>query len=178
MAKIVVLAGASDTDAVSAALEAASIEFDIVDPTAANLLHIVIGMVEDEKPKEEKKSKEEKPAEEKPKEEKPAEEPASEEVPESLGAVTVDGEQVQAFANGLGSSTLFAKAVSLGAKTSYSVNEGTFSFWPANAEKPVQRMVVEHNNHRASVELVIKESKTSTSYLSVGEDLADMFKTK
>lgn len=177
MAKIVVLAGASDTDAVSAALEAASIEFEIVDPTAANLLHIVIGMVEDEKPKEEK-PKEEKPKEEKPKEEKPAEEPAPEEVPESLGTVTVDGEQVQAFRNSLSTSTLFAKAVSLGAKTSYSVNEGTFSFWPANAEKPVQRMVVEHNNHRASVELIIKESKTSTSYLSVGADLADMFKTK
>lgn len=176
MSKIVILASTEDAEAASAALTTAGLDFDVVEPTAANLLHLVIGMVDDgeEKPKKEPK---EEPAEEPPVEE-PAEEPPVEEVPEELGTAVVDGEVIQAIKGGTETSTLFARSVMNGAKTTYTLAESTFSFWPADVKAPAQRMNIEHNKHRTSVEVFVQESKKSYPYLVVGTDLEHLFKSK
>lgn len=183
MAKIVVLAAGQDADAAKTALEGAGLDFDVVDPTASNLLHIVIGMVDEEpaepkEPKEPKAPKEPKEPKEEPVEEPPIDEPPPEEVPESLGKVFVEGEEIYAFKSSDAQSVVFAKSVTLGPKTTYALAEGTFSFWPANAEVPAQRLTVELNKHKTSVELPIRQSTKGSSYLSVGADLADLFKIK
>lgn len=181
MAKIVILASAEDSEAASAALTTAGLDFDVVEPTAANLLHLVIGMVDDgeEKPKKEpKEPKEPEEEAEAPVEEVPAEEAPAEEVPEELGTVTVDGETIQAVKSTTGLSTLFALSVVNGAKTTYTLAEGTFSFWPSDVKAPAQRMNIEHNKHRTSVEIFVQESKKSYPYLVVGADLEHLFKSK
>lgn len=182
MSKIVILASTEDAEAASAALTTAGLDFDVVEPTAANLLHLVIGMVDDgeekpkKEPKEPKEPKEE-PTEEPPVEE-PAEEPPVEEVPEELGTAVVDGEVIQAIKGGTLTSTLFARSVMNGAKTTYTLAESTFSFWPADVKAPAQRMNIEHNKHRTSVEVFVQESKKSYPYLVVGADLEHLFKSK
>ncbi len=185
MAKIVILAGGADAEAASAALEAAGVEFKVVEPTAENLLHMVIGIVgDDEKPEKEEKPKEEKPAptEETPPEDAnkpaPAEEEPVAEVLKSLGTVSIDGEVIEAFEGKDATSVLFATTVAGGAKTTYTLVEGTYSFYPANPATPSQRLIVEHEKHRTSLELEIRQSATNKSFLLVGADLADMFKTK
>lgn len=187
MAKIVILANGSEAEEASKALEAAGIKFEVVDPTASNLLHLVIGMVDDTKPeKEEKPEKddapkddtEEVPAEDMPPEEVPAEDMPTEES-QTLGTVTVDGEAIVAIAGNAQNSVLFASKLSEGAKTSYSLNESVYSFYPANVDVPAHRMVVDYNKHRASLEIHVCESAVAgMPYLLVGADLMDMFKSK
>ena len=53
MGKIVILAKGKDADKINDALADSGLDFDVVEPTPSNLLHIVIGMVDDEEPKEE-----------------------------------------------------------------------------------------------------------------------------
>ena len=188
MAKIVILAGGSAADEAKTALEGAGLECEVVEPTAENLLHIVIGMVGDddkEEKKEKKEKKEEKP--EAPAEEPtepPAEEvpPAEDEVQEELGLAMIDGEAVKALSSKAATSTLYVGTLQTGSKTMYAVNESMFSFWPSDIERPAHRVVVEHNNHRASIELPVLalpgKLAAGQAYLSVGADLADLFKTK
>lgn len=182
MAKIIILGDGKDADAAKAALEGASIECEIVKPTAANLLHIVIGMVDDEpEEKEEKEPKAEKPEEapaEEPKAEAPAEEAPAEEVPESLGKTIVADEVVEAIRGSKETSTLFVKDLIGGSRTTYTLNESTISFWPADAKAPAQRMQVEFKNHRASVEVKLAKSGTGAPYFEVGADLIDLFTSK
>ena len=187
MAKIVVLAGGDDAEAVKTALDGAGVDYEVVDPTPANLLHIVIGMVDDGEPKDEE-PKDEEPKE--PKEEKPAKDDAAEippesdseiasdasAVPESLGQVRIDGELVEARLGKGPTSALRAVKIEQGARTSYSINESTFSFWPSNPSAPTQRIVVEHGSHRTSVEVRIENAEGNQSYFLVGADLADLFK--
>lgn len=182
MTKIVVLAGAEDSEAVKAALEGASLDFDIIEPTAANLLHIVIGMVDDSKEEEPETPPEEveEPEIEEPKEnegETPPEE-VEPEVPveESLGSVLIDGEKVSAYKGKEDFSTFYVKSLSVGPKTTYSVNESIFSFWPAATNVVANRMVVEHNKHRASIDLKIQSSSKDEPYILIGADLLHIFK--
>ena len=181
MAKIIVLADLADEEAIKTALEGAGLECKVVEPTAKNLLHIAIGMVDDapaEEPAEEP-APEETPPEETPPEDVPAEDvPPEEEVQEglkSLGLVSVDGEQIQAFESKAETSALLVVGLIAGAKTTYSLNESTFSFWPANVAQPMQRITVEFNKHRTSLEVPIHGAQ-STPCLMVGADLRDMFK--
>ncbi len=187
MAKIVVLASGDDATAVSTALDGASIEYEIVDPKPASLLHIVIGMVgdDDEDDKEEKEPKEKK--DEPPKEEKPtAEEPPDDSdiasdasaVPESLGTVRVNGEMVEAFKQNSRDTFLHVPTLVTGAKTSYTINESAFSFWPADITNPAQRVLIEHNGRASSTEVEVRKSQTGKAYLAVGADIADLFVAK
>lgn len=185
MAKIVVLAGGDDAEAVKTALDTAGVDYEIVDPTPSNLLHIVIGMVDDgEEPKDEE------PKDEEPKEPKsvPAPEETSIEdepdiaadasaVKESLGQVRIDGEVVKAIRGKGPVTALRSTGVQQGPRTTYSINESTFSFWPSNPSSPTQRLVVEYGNHRTSVEVLIQEAEGNQTYLLIGDDLADLFKT-
>ena len=182
MAKIVILASNDDKDAISAALDKATFDYDIVDPTVTNLLQLAIGMVGDE-PKE---KKEEKPKDDKPKDEpadKPKDEPKDEVPPqadapveESLGTVLVNGELISAVKTFGPDSTLFVTSLISGARTSYTLDESVFSFWPADPVTPLQRVLVEHRNHKTSIQIKIQESKKNHSYLAVAADLADIFK--
>lgn len=187
MAKIVVLASGDDATAASAALDAASIEYEIVDPKPSALLHMVIGMVddgdEDKEPKEPKEPKDDKP----PKDEAPpADEPPDDSdiasdasaVEESLGSIRINGEMVEAFKQNSRDSFLHVPTLVTGAKTSYTLNESSFSFWPADTTNPAQRVLVEHNGRSTSTEVEVRKSKTGKAYLAVGADIADLFVTK
>jgi len=197
MAKIVVLAGDDDAEAVKTALDGASVDYEIVDPTAANLLHIVIGMVDDEEKDEEPKDEEEggepkepkEPKDKAPKEPKaePADIPPEDDsdiasdasaVPEALGTVRIDGETLKAYAGKGAQSVLRTPELVTGARTTYSINESQFSFWPADPAKPTQRIIVERGTHRSSVEVAVSATKGKEAYLVVGTDIADLFKTK
>lgn len=186
MAKIVVLAGGDDAEAVKTALDGAGVDYEVVDPTPANLLHIVIGMVDDGEPKDEEPEDKE-PKE--PKAEAPppddAEIPAESDsdiaadasaVKESLGQVRIDGELVEARLGKGPTSVLRATKIEQGPRTSYTINESTFSFWPSNPSAPTQRIVVEHGSHRTSVEVRIENAEGNQTYFLVGADLADLFK--
>jgi len=178
MAKVIVLASGADADAVNAALEAASLDFEVVEPTASNLLHIVIGMVGDE-PKEEEEPKEPKePKEEPSEEESTPEDVPSEEVQESLGMIRVNGELMRAVKKNSRDSFLNVNTLIAGPKTSYIVNESTFSFWPADVANPMQRVLVEHETHKVSVEVHVRNTTRAEPYITIGADLASLFPTK
>lgn len=183
MAKIVVLAGGDDADTAKTALEGAGLDFEVVDPTPANLLHIVIGMVggdekEEKEPKEPKEPKEETPAEEPaPEDEVPAEEPApEEEVQESLGMIVLNGELVKAVKSTLAESVLNVAELVSGPKTSYTLNESVFSFWPADVAKPMQRVLAECDGRNVSLEIQVRKSQTKDTYIAIGDDLAPLIK--
>lgn len=188
MAKIVVLAGGDDAEAVKTALDGAGVDYEVVDPTPANLLHIVIGMVGDDEPADE-------PEDEAPKEPKEPKADAAQaddaEIPpesdsdiaadasavkETLGQVRIDGELVEARLGKGPVSALRSVKIEQGPRTSYTINESTFSFWPSNPSAPTQRIVVEHGQHRTSVEVRIENAEGNQSYFLVGADLADLFK--
>lgn len=185
MGKIVVLAGGDDAQAVSAALDTAGIDYEVVEPSAANLLHIVIGMVDEgpseesqetEKPKESKKDEEPEEPEEIPSEDDSEIAADASAVPESLGQVRIDGELVEARLGSGSTSSLRCARIEAGPRTTYSINESTFSFWPSNPSAPSQRIIVEHGSHRTSVEVRIENAEGNQSYFLVGADLADLFK--
>ena len=67
---------------------------------------------------------------------------------------------VQAFKQNSRDTTLYVPTIVLGAKTSYSLNESSFSFWPADAANPAQRVLVEHNGRSTSTEVDVRKSKT------------------
>jgi hypothetical protein len=187
MGKIVVLASEEDAEAAKTALDGAGVDYEVVEPTAANLLHIVIGMVDDEAPKDEE-PKDEEPKE--PKADKEPKEPKADippeddseiasdasAVPESLGQVRVNGELIEARLGKGATSALRSSEIQQGPRTSYVINESTFSFWPSNPSNPTQRIDVEHGTHRTSVEVAIEKAEGTSSYFLVGADLADLFK--
>jgi hypothetical protein len=134
MAQIVILAPTGeDVSAGEQALKDAGHEVEVVEATAANLLHMAIGMVEDEEHPEDKPL-EEPPAED---EQLPAETtdttPPAEEPPvgESLGYTTVDGEKVNAYLDtSLRFPLLRVMELAGSSKVSYKLNESVFSQWP------------------------------------------------
>ena len=183
MAKIVVLADGEDATAASAALDAASIDYQIVKPDPAKILHLVIGMVgsgggsdKDDEEKEEKEPKEEPTSEEPPDDSDIASDASA--VEESLGFITLNGELVEAFKTADGTSFLNVADLVVGPKTSYRLNESTFSFWPASVSHPSQRVLIEHAGKSTSVEVPVRKSNTKTSSVSIGADLAELFATK
>lgn len=108
MGKIVILADGSDADTIKDALSSTDLDFEIVEPTASNILHIVIGMVDDadtgDDDGDDKKgtSDPDVAADDTTtdtEEEAPADTASDEEpVGESLGTVVVEGVEMTAFA--------------------------------------------------------------------------------
>ena len=184
MAKIIILASGDDAAAASAALDAASIEYEIVDPKPSSLLHMVIGMVDDDN--DDKKEEPKEPKDEVPADEVPADEPPDDSdiasdasaVKESLGTIRINGELVEAFKQNSRVSFLHVPTLVTGAKTSYTINESSFSFWPADTTNPAQRVLIEHNGRATSAEVEVRKSKTGKAFLAVGADIADLFITK
>ena len=182
MAKIIILASGDDAAAASAALDAASIEYEIVDPKPSSLLHMVIGMVDDdnddeEEPKEPKEPKDEAPPADEPPDDSDIASDASA-VKESLGTIRINGELIEAFKQNSRDSYLHVSTLVTGAKTSYTLNESSFSFWPADITNPSQRVLIEHNGSATSTEVEVRKSKTGKAFLAVGADIADLFLTK
>jgi len=182
MAKIVLIASGKDADKASEALDGAGIDYEVVEPTPANLLHIVIGMVDDgeapadeEEPADEPAPEDEAPADEAPADEPPADE--EEEVTESLGTVRVDGEVIAARRGKNKTSILRSPSIQSGARTTYKLNEGTMTFWPANPSSPAVRVLVEGRVASCSVEVILQQAEGNDAYLLVGDDLASLFKT-
>ena len=183
-------------------LKAAGHDVDTEEPTPKSLLHIVLGLMgpnaygfgagyayqRDPVAGTDPKDDDDKP----PKDEEPEKEPdldAEEESSgddesgdlggddfnfESLGQAKVDGELIEAVTHDSDTSVLCVEHLSKGAKTTYMLNESSFSFWPASAEKPEQRIEVIVDKHRCSVEIPIAESE-GKSILKVGKDLRSMF---
>lgn len=177
MAKVVVLASGEDADSVKSALEGASVDFEIVEPTAANLLHIVLGMVDDSGEEEtpEEPPADEEPAPEEPVEEPPAdEEPSEEEFKEAL-EVRVNGEMIKAVKRNIQESVLRVPSLVVGPKTTYVLNEYSYSFWPANVEVPTQRVLIENSNQKSSMEIRVQKTSGTTPYIIIGTDLKSLF---
>ena len=199
MGKIVVLAGTDDQEAVKAALDGASLDYEVVEPTAANLLHIAIGMV-DENPEEETPPEDEEPAppaDTEPKPDKtqggaggtpkgdiPPESDAdigkdASAVPENLiGTVQVGGETVRVYRGTQKQTVLCSPNLEVGSRTVYTINESRFAFWPWDTKKPVHRVALEHNTHTIDLEVQVQSTKLKEAFLVAGTDISDLFKTK
>jgi hypothetical protein len=95
---------------------------------------------------------------------------------ESLGKVTIDGEDVEAVRTTLEESRLQVAGLIVGSRTTYCINESVFSFWPASQEQLLQRVDIRAGKHRTSLELVVENAETPR--LLVGKDLIGMFDTK
>lgn len=157
MAQIVIFVPkGEDASAGKEALEAAGHEVEIVDAKPEVLLHMALGMMEggEEAPAEEVPAEEE-PVEEVPTEEEPPAEEA--EVKEShvyLGKVSVDGEQLNAY---LGrKDAIYGANFKRGEKTTYSINESTFSVW---SDKKVVPVSLEAGIARCMEDVEVKSSK-------------------
>lgn len=146
---IVIFANADDKKSIDDALSTANLEYEILEPSVKNILHLAIGMSDDseEKEKSSKKSEDE-PSE--PEESKKAEEPEVPEVPEepaveeSLGLVRFNGEMVKAFSSQKTDECVaYVQNVIAGNKTTYTLNESVVSFWSDNPTDPSQIGFVE-----------------------------------
>jgi len=145
MAQIVIFAPVGeDVEAGKKALEDAGHDVEVVEATAINLLHMAVGMM-DEEPEEEPEAE---PAEEPEVEAAVAEEPEAEAAPADAAqeptaeavsdfAVSVDGERIDTYIDTSRSFPLL-RVVDLSgdAKVSYKLNESSFSFWRDGGNTP------------------------------------------
>jgi len=163
MAQIVIFAPeGEDVSAGEQALKDAGHDVEIVGATAANLLHLAVGMLEDagdDEPAEDEMPAEEEPAED----EMPAEdEPAAEEPPveESIGNVTVDGEGVPAYMDkSLNFPLLRVIDLTGDGKLSYNLNESAFTFWRDNGQ--AHTLVEIKGKHAHNVRVEVQRGKSS-----------------
>lgn len=197
MAKIVIIAPAEADDDVKDAvklLKAAGHDVDTEEPTPKALIHIVLGLMGPNgygfgpgyaylpsggtgapPPKDEPKPEDDPAAEEPAPEEDPASDAGGDDFNfESLGTVTVDGELIEAVTFDSETSVLCVESLEAGAKTTYSLNESVFSFFPADAAKPALRVEVLVDKHRTSIEVPVMEAESKAT-LKVGKDLISMF---
>lgn len=131
MAQVVIFAPAGeDVSAGQTALEGAGHSVEVVEATAANLLHMAIGMVEGGPSEEAAEAPITEPVEEPSEDPLAAEAPPEEPTTESVGEVYVDGEQLPAYVNTALSFPLLRVLDLTGdAKLTYKINESAFSFW-------------------------------------------------
>ena len=197
MAKIVIIApaGAEDVDDAVKLLKAAGHEVETEEPTPKSLLHIVLGLlgpnaygfgpgyayapgpsVDDaELPPEDEGSLDA------PIDDLSAEDGGSGiDIPGDGGDdfnfenTSIDGEPILATKVDSDHTVLIVEEVTIGPKTSYKLNESTFSFWPANQARPIQRVDVYHEKFSASHEVEIRRGEKAE--LQVGRDLLPLFK--
>lgn len=191
MSKIVIISpkDADITDAVKV-LKSSGHDVEVEEPTAKTLLHILLGLFSpgafgfgpeyvvaggkiDKSEKSEKGEKEETP------EDGGGDGGGDDDFSfESLGVCTVDGELVEAVRTNDAMSKLVVQELVNGAKTTYKINESTFSFWPIDPQAPAQRVLIEHQKHRAALDIAVQQGSTGKTVLYVGQDLIDVFTTK
>ena len=137
---IVIFANDDDKKALDDALKSAGLEYDILEPTVKNILHLAIGLADD--------TPEEVPTDDEPaadaEEETPAEESAGdgesteEPVGESLGVARFNGEAVKLFKSTTNENVVFVQNLIPGSKITYSLNESIVSFWLDNTKAAEQ----------------------------------------
>lgn len=174
---IVIFANDEDKKALDDALKAAGLEYDILEPTLKNILHLAIGLADDA-PDTEAPAEEEAAA--------PADGEAAEatdvvdalmgdteeKVGESLGFARFNGEAVKLFKSLTNENTVFVQHLIPGAKTTYSLNESVVSFWTDSTKDAEQfgflEMVVESvgpRNYMGSFQ--IRQSPTAESFVTI-----------
>jgi hypothetical protein len=133
MAQVVIFAPpGEDVSAGESALKDAGHKVEVVEATAANLLHMAIGMIDggDEAEPEAEAEPATEPVEEDPLADEVPEEPAEEPTTESIGDVVVDGETVTAYLDrSLPFPLIRVLDLTGDAKLTYKINESSFSFW-------------------------------------------------
>jgi len=88
-------------------------------------------------------------------------------------SVTVDGETVNGTLVEDEHSTLVVSELDVGPKTTYKLNESKFSFWPADQQKPMQRVDVGAQKWHTSLEVQVVLGEKPE--LRVGKDLQEIF---
>lgn len=197
MAKIVIIApkGAEDLDDALKILKAAGHDVDVDEPNPKTLLHILLGLFSasafgfggqyavkagpgdtstDEPEDTSKTDAKDDKGTKKDDEEAPGKDDASDDSADfNFEGLTVDGEPISASRSKTAKSVLVVSELNVGAKTSYSLNESKFSFWPEAIDKPVPRIQVSHGKWFTSIDIeLVKGDKTE---LRVGDDLIEMF---
>lgn len=178
MTSIVIFASAGDKEKINSALETLGLEYEILAPTAKNVLHLAIGMVagEDESTNDEPKSDEvqgpEKDAEEELGDESTANGEEGE-VKESYRMARFNGEVLKVVPSKTNETIVYVQHLIPGAKTTYSLNESTVSFWTDNEEAPEQFGLLEMNNTRFASLFKIRQSKTGVSYIAIAKDVLE-----
>jgi hypothetical protein len=165
MGKIVILAKGKDADKINDALADSGLDFDVVEPTPSNLLHIVIGMVDDEEPKEEpteepKGSEEVAPTDVEPAPEDAEEVPSEEDIAQEDLNVLINGLTVRAVQSNLQESVLYVPSLTRnGAKISFGLDGTELSFWELNEGAQNTQTSVSVNGQRRVATVVVKEAK-------------------
>lgn len=195
MSKIVIISpkDADITDAVKV-LKSSGHDVEIEEPTAKTLLHILLGLFSPgafgfgpeyvvaggkvDRPEKSEKEEATDDKDDKEEKEETAEDGGDDFSFESLGVCTVDGELVEAVRTNDAMSKLVVQELVNGAKTTYKINESTFSFWPIDPQAPAQRVLIEHQKHRAALDIAVQQGSTGKTVLYVGQDLIDVFTTK
>ena len=186
MAKIVIIAPADtkDIDDAVKLLKAAGHDVDVEEPSPKALLHIVLGLMGpnaygfgpgyaytpgDDAADADKDAKPEE-GDESPADAEPAEDDFN------FENTVVDGETINATYLDADDSILVVEELDVGLKTTYRLNESKFSFWPADVQKPMQRVDVGHDKWSTSVELQVVLGEKAE--LRIGKDLLEMFGKK
>lgn len=175
---IVIFANDEDKQKLDDALKAAGLEYDILEPTVKNILHLAIGLADDTPAEEAPADGESASADETEtetdivdaltgdadaKEEKP--------VGESLGFARFNGEAVKLFKSSTNENVVFVQNLIPGSKTTYALNESVVSFWVDNSKVAEQFGLLEMvtvegpKNYMGSFQ--IRQSPTSESYVTI-----------
>jgi hypothetical protein len=180
MSKIVILAKGKDADKVNDALADSGLDFDVVEPTPSNLLHIVIGMVDDEEEDTERKTEKVEPTDVEPAPTDtttPSDEetPPTDEVTEEGLEVKLDGLAVRGFLSEDKSTVLFVPAIARTgtSKMSVCLNEAagsTINFYCADNAAPTLRTLITVNGVSYVTDVLIREnSAISAPVLRIGK---------
>ena len=199
MAKIVIIASTearADVDDAAKILRGNGHDVDIEDPVPKNLLHIVLGLLgpnaygfgpgydytpgpaadaadgDDEEAIEDETTADPEAA--------PADDLDDIEDVELPGGddfnfegLTIDGEPIKASLSDLPNSVLMVEKLTRGVRTTYTLNESAFTFWPVDTNAPKQRVDVGAAGWHTSLEVTIAQGDTQE--LKVGKDLQEIF---
>lgn len=200
MAKIVIIApaGAEDVEDAVKLLKAAGHDVETEEPTPKSLLHIVLGLLgpnaygfgpgyayapgpqaDDEPVEADPEAGLDAPEADVPAEDDPFADDVSFDAAAddfNFESATVDGEPITAKLHPDEHSVLVVEELSVGPRTTYRLNESSFSFWPADQAKPMQRVDVGYEKWHTSVELEVQQGEKTE--LLVGQDLLEIFGKK
>jgi hypothetical protein len=171
---IVIFANDEDKQKLDDALKAAGLEYDILEPTVKNILHLAIGLADDTS-EEETSAEDESAADEEAAEADIVDTLTNDEekpVGESLGVARFNGEALKLFKSTTNENIVFVQNLIPGAKTTYSLNESVVSFWVDNTKDAEQfgflEMVLESVGPRTYMgSFQIRQSPTTESFVTI-----------
>lgn len=173
---IVIFANDEDKQKLDDALKAAGLEYDILEPTVKNILHLAIGLADDTPEEETPVDDESAPADDEEADEADVVDAltggAEEPVGESLGFARFNGEPLKLFKSTTNENIVFVQNLIPGSKTTYSLNESVVSFWVDNTKDAEQfgflEMVLETVGPRTYMgSFQIRQSPTTESFVTI-----------